>query len=169
MSVVITITGTDAAEAIKEVTSLASSFTAAPAAAVEAPKAGKPKAEKPKPEPKAEPAPKAETPKAEPEKPKPAASPLPKDGSPDREKFLKSFLEAAQTSYEAKAAELATFPVEDQYAVLRQCGIELMQSGHGEEFKAAGIKAGFSNLKAISTDSAKMLPHFKTLIDLLSV
>ena len=163
MSVTITITGSDAAEAVKELSSLAKSF-APSSGTVVAPKAEEPKAD---PKPKADKL-KAEEPKADP-KPKAVAGPsLPKDGT-EREKASVAFMKAAIEDVDTHAAALATYPVDDQYTLLRQFGIELMQTGRKSEFDKANADFGIKALKEISTDSAKMAVHFKTLAGLLAV
>lgn len=175
MSVTITITGSDAAEAVKELSSLAKSVVPATGQIHQVivtdttPKAEEPKKETKKPEVK-KPDPVADKPKAEePKKPDaPAGLTLPKDGG-EREKAATAFMKEAIADFDKKHAELALYPAEDQYTLLRQCGIELMQTGRGEAFKEANAKAGIPALTAIKADSAKMLTHFKTLIDLLSV
>lgn len=186
MSVTITITGSDAAEAVKELSSLAKSVVPATGqiaqVSVESPvvTAPKPVAEKPKPaatEPKPQPV--AEKPKPAPapapapepvaEKPKPAGkTELPKDGT-EREKAAIAFMKAAIDAPEHSATLLASYPVEDQYTLLRQFGIELMQTSRKPEFDKANADFGIKALKDISTDPAKMAVHFKTLAGLLAV
>lgn len=175
MSVTITITGSDAAEAVKELSSLAKSvvpsgtYVAANETPATAPKAEEPKKPKPADKPKAEPVAEKPKPAEEPKKPDaPAGLTLPKDGG-EREKAALAFMKEALADFDKKHAELALYPADDQYTLLRQCGIELMQTGRGEAFKEANAKAGIPALTAIKADSAKMLTHFKTLIDLLSV
>lgn len=180
MSVTITITGSDAAEAVKELSSLAKSFTpvnaveALRSAGVESPVVAPPK---PKPAPTSEPKPQpvADKPKPAPapeptaEKPKPAGkTELPKDGT-EREKAAIAFLKAALQDVDGHATLLASYPVEDQYTLLRQFGIELMQTSRKPEFDKANADFGIKALKEISTDPAKMAVHFKTLAGLLAV